>query len=58
MNAELAIELNSKDEIEIAEAPLLEGAYVAVVESNMGKSKSEIIKSLNRSFPKADSFNH
>ena len=58
MNAELAIELSGKDDIEISEAPLLEGAYVAIVESNIGKSKNEIIEGLNKSFPKADSFNH
>lgn len=52
MNAELAIELSGKENIKIAEAPLLEGAYVASVESNMGKSLNEIIESLEKSFPK------
>lgn len=54
MNAELAIELSGKEGIEIVEDPILEGSYVATVESNMGKSKSDIIKGLNKSFPKHD----
>ncbi|GGF30361.1 PTS-dependent dihydroxyacetone kinase phosphotransferase subunit DhaM [Halobacillus andaensis] len=42
MNAEVAVEMSEFDDIEIANAPLLEGAYVAAVESSMGKSLSEV----------------
>ncbi|MCP3027991.1 dihydroxyacetone kinase phosphoryl donor subunit DhaM [Halobacillus sp. A5] len=45
MNAEAAVEMSGFDDIEIANAPLLEGAYVAAVESSMGKSLSEVKQS-------------
>lgn len=44
MNAELAIEISEKENIFLIEAPLLEGAYVATVESSIGKSITEIQK--------------
>ncbi|UOQ94533.1 PTS-dependent dihydroxyacetone kinase phosphotransferase subunit DhaM [Halobacillus shinanisalinarum] len=44
MNAELAVEMSDYEDIEIAEAPLLEGAYVAAVESGMGKSLEDVKK--------------
>lgn len=50
MNAELAIEMSEHQNIKIAEAPLLEGAYVGAVESNMGKNLDEIIEILNEAF--------
>lgn len=51
MNASLAIEMSGKENIKIVEAPLLEGSYVAAVESNMGKTLEEITESVQRSFP-------
>ncbi|WP_245711612.1 dihydroxyacetone kinase phosphoryl donor subunit DhaM [Gracilibacillus ureilyticus] len=49
MNAEMAIEMYSIKNTEIAEGiPIVEGAYVAAVESNMGKAKSDILKSLQK----------
>ncbi|HLS60971.1 MAG TPA: dihydroxyacetone kinase phosphoryl donor subunit DhaM [Virgibacillus sp.] len=51
MNAELVIDMKDTESIKIVEAPLLEGAYVGAVESNMGKTMDEIIASLNKSFP-------
>ncbi|MCP3031688.1 PTS-dependent dihydroxyacetone kinase phosphotransferase subunit DhaM [Halobacillus sp. A1] len=42
MNAEVAVEMSEFDDIEIANAPLLEGAYVAAVESGMGKSLAQV----------------
>ncbi|UOR11535.1 dihydroxyacetone kinase phosphoryl donor subunit DhaM [Halobacillus amylolyticus] len=44
MNAELAVEMSDYEDIEIAEAPLLEGAYVAAVESGMDKSLGDVKK--------------
>lgn len=51
MNAELAIELSGEENINISEAPLLEGAYMAAVESNMGKTLEQMIESLTKTFP-------
>lgn len=42
MNAELAVELAETDQVMTAKAPLVEGAYVAAVEANMGKSLEEV----------------
>ncbi|MCF3944257.1 dihydroxyacetone kinase phosphoryl donor subunit DhaM [Oceanobacillus alkalisoli] len=42
MNAELAVELNEYENVHIAEAPILEGAFVAAVEAGMGKSLEEV----------------
>jgi PTS hybrid protein len=43
INAEMAIEwLEDKDQIRIADAPLVEGAYVAIVESGCGKTMNEV----------------
>lgn len=53
MNASLAIEMSGKENVEIVEAPLLEGSYVGAVESNMGNTVEEIIESLQKSFPTA-----
>ncbi|WP_019153553.1 dihydroxyacetone kinase phosphoryl donor subunit DhaM [Robertmurraya massiliosenegalensis] len=48
MNAELAIELCGYENIKVANAPLIEGAYVAAVESSIGKSLTEIEQSLQK----------
>lgn len=50
MNAEMAVEMADQETIRIAEAPLLEGAYVASVEAGMGKTIDEIIATLERDF--------
>ncbi len=50
MNAELAIEISEKENIFLIEAPLLEGAYVATVESSIGKSITEIQKKHHKTF--------
>lgn len=50
MNAELVLEMGEYKNVKIVEAPLLEGAYVAAVESNMGKQLDEIIEVLDRTF--------
>ncbi|HET7658670.1 MAG TPA: dihydroxyacetone kinase phosphoryl donor subunit DhaM [Bacillales bacterium] len=43
MNADLALELlGSPENVVIADAPFVEGAYVAVVEAGMGKSVQEV----------------
>ncbi|CAH0346858.1 MULTISPECIES: dihydroxyacetone kinase phosphoryl donor subunit DhaM [unclassified Bacillus (in: firmicutes)] len=43
MNAEIAIELSGLEHIKIADAPLVEGGYVAAVESSLGKSLDEVL---------------
>lgn len=53
MNAELVIEMCGKKHVKIMESPLLEGAYVSAVESNMGKGMQEIITSVKRAFPQS-----
>lgn len=43
INAELAIEMLGKPNIRIADAPLVEGAYAAIVESGCGSSIDAVI---------------
>jgi len=50
MNAEMAIEMTDRENIKLAEAPLVEGAYVAAVEAGQGKSVDAIIDNLKRHF--------
>ncbi|MYL45686.1 PTS-dependent dihydroxyacetone kinase phosphotransferase subunit DhaM [Virgibacillus halodenitrificans] len=50
MNAEIAIEMADGNNIKMAEAPIVEGAYVASVEAGMGKSVEEIITTLEKNF--------
>jgi PTS hybrid protein len=51
MNAEVAIELIGTDKIKVAEnIPLLEGAYVAAVESGLGKSLDEVLAAVKKEF--------
>lgn len=50
MNAELAMELADLQQVELVEAPLVEGAYVAAVEASIGKSRADIVKSIVESF--------
>jgi dihydroxyacetone kinase phosphotransfer subunit len=43
MNAEMAIELLEEDiEVELVDAPLVEGAYAAVMQAGFGKSLKEV----------------
>lgn len=51
MNAELAIELADLQAVQLVEAPLLEGAYVAAVEASIGRSMPDILTSIAQSFP-------
>lgn len=52
MNAEMAMEMADSDDIQLVEAPLVEGSYTAAVELGMGKSVKEVhdavVKSFNR----------
>lgn len=50
MNAELAIEMSGAVNIQIAEVPLVEGAYVAAVESGMNKSLDEVKAAVEKGF--------
>jgi PTS hybrid protein len=46
MNAEMAIEMLDDDSrIKIADAPLIEGAYSAVMEAGFGKTVDEVVAS-------------
>lgn len=51
INAELAIELSNQKNIVVLDVPLLEGAYVAAVESSIGKDIAEIMTTMERDFP-------
>jgi phosphoenolpyruvate---glycerone phosphotransferase subunit DhaM len=45
LNAEMAIEmLEQKEQIRLADAPLIEGAYAALVEAGCGGSLDEVVK--------------
>ncbi|WP_186577070.1 dihydroxyacetone kinase phosphoryl donor subunit DhaM [Aquibacillus kalidii] len=49
MNAEMAIEFSNYENIKIADnVPLVEGAYVAAVESGMGKSLDEVMDAISK----------
>lgn len=50
MNAEVATEMLDRIETKIIDAPLVEGAYVAAVESNMGKTHQEIHQTIQAEF--------
>ncbi|MFA1819888.1 dihydroxyacetone kinase phosphoryl donor subunit DhaM [Virgibacillus oceani] len=42
MNAEMAIEMAETEDVRLVEAPLVEGAYTAAVESGMGKGLQDV----------------
>lgn len=44
LNAEMAIEMVGKDNIVISDAPFVEGAYAAAVESGIGGSLDRVLK--------------
>jgi len=50
LNAELSLEMINLENIEISEAPIVEGAYVAAVESKLGKEIDEIKLVLKKAF--------
>lgn len=49
MNAEVALEMVTSN-VKVVDAPLVEGAYVAAVESNMGKEIDEVYEALVKEF--------
>lgn len=51
MNAQLALEFNDLKDVEIIDAPLVEGAYVAAVKASIGKSAKEIKRNIEEEFP-------
>lgn len=51
MNAEMAIELAERDDVKLVEAPIVEGSYVAAVESGMEKQLADVYDAVIRSFP-------
>lgn len=50
MNVEMALEMNDYGHITIAPYPLVEGAFLASVEAQLGKNKEEILESLEANF--------
>lgn len=50
MNVEMALEMNVYTNITIAHYPIVEGAFLAAVESKIGKQKAEVLKSLEENF--------
>ncbi|KYD31198.1 dihydroxyacetone kinase phosphoryl donor subunit DhaM [Geobacillus sp. FSL W8-0032] len=45
LNAELALEMaGGKERVRIADAPLVEGAYIAAVEAGLGKPLEEVVQ--------------
>ncbi|HLR03006.1 MAG TPA: dihydroxyacetone kinase phosphoryl donor subunit DhaM [Virgibacillus sp.] len=50
MNAELAIELAGTVNVKIAEAPIVEGAYLAAVESGMGKQFDDVYAAIVKEY--------
>ncbi|RFA36650.1 PTS mannose transporter subunit IID [Virgibacillus dokdonensis] len=51
MNAEMAMEIADQEDIKLVEAPIVEGAYVAAVESGMGKNVDDVYEAVRSSFP-------
>ncbi|QKY69904.1 dihydroxyacetone kinase phosphoryl donor subunit DhaM [Lentibacillus sp. CBA3610] len=50
MNAEMAAEMTEAVDVRIMEAPLVEGAYVAAVESGMAKNIKEVADAVTKAF--------
>ncbi|MFD1361643.1 dihydroxyacetone kinase phosphoryl donor subunit DhaM [Lentibacillus salinarum] len=50
MNAEMAIEMIGEEDVKLMGAPLVEGSYVAAVESGMGKDVQRITAALANEF--------
>ncbi|API93347.1 PTS-dependent dihydroxyacetone kinase phosphotransferase subunit DhaM [Virgibacillus pantothenticus] len=51
MNAEMAIEMADREDVKLVEVPIVEGSYVAAVESGMGKSINDVYEAVRSSFP-------
>lgn len=51
INASLALELKELPDVEIVEAPLVEGSYLAAVKASIGKSAQDIKQKLEQYFP-------
>ncbi|NBJ70997.1 MULTISPECIES: dihydroxyacetone kinase phosphoryl donor subunit DhaM [Clostridia] len=51
MNAEMAIEMADREDAKLVEAPIVEGSYVAAVESGMGKNINDVYEAVRSSFP-------
>lgn len=51
MNAQFALETSENRNVEIIDAPLVEGAYIAAVKASIGKSAVEIKQTLEDFFP-------
>lgn len=54
MNAEIAIEMLELEQVQLAAYPLLEGAYLAAVESSMGHPLERIVESLETQFKRKE----
>lgn len=50
MNAELAMELTAVRDLRLAEAPIMEGAYLAAVESGMGKQFEDVCEAVFKEY--------
>ncbi|SFA89008.1 dihydroxyacetone kinase DhaM subunit [Lentibacillus halodurans] len=50
MNAEMAVEMTGTDDVRVMEAPLVEGAYVAAVESGMNKDVNDVVTAVQKEF--------
>ncbi|HCD19790.1 PTS-dependent dihydroxyacetone kinase phosphotransferase subunit DhaM [Macrococcoides caseolyticum subsp. caseolyticum] len=50
MNIEMALEMKNYSNIHIAHYPIVEGAFLASVESKIGKGYKEILESLSNNF--------
>lgn len=50
MNAELALDMCGNEDVFLVDAPLIEGAYVAAVESSVGNDVHTVIENVKKSF--------
>lgn len=50
MNAEMAVEMTEAKDVTVMEAPLVEGSYVAAVESGMDKDTESIAAAVTKAF--------
>lgn len=50
MNAEMAVEMSQAEDVKVMEAPLVEGSYVAAVESGMDKDKESVAAAVEKEF--------
>ncbi|TGB03477.1 dihydroxyacetone kinase phosphoryl donor subunit DhaM [Halobacillus salinus] len=50
MNAEMAIEVAESESVRLVSYPIVEGSYLAAVESSIGNSLDDILASLEKEF--------